>query len=214
MAHDVNNFHYLDGLGAAYWSSIARGQRPTAVRVGRMGATIDFASDTDGFVIQNGGMYNPQPTKMLPGSYFRFFDTISHNRFGTAAFTGGGWWVAYECYLKIAEWAEAYDLSLAKAASRLLVIPAEWGDCGYVGKARLTTPMKAFVGKGKPATGSVSPDSAERASGKVPIQMAVTHLDIKQYLVPGTRALLGQVFTVVGTEQVLHNRRPLPFLTP
>lgn len=212
MAHDANNFHYLDGLGMDYWSSIARGLRPTSVRTGRMGSTIDFATDTDGLVLQNGGMYNAQLTKAQPGTYFRFFDTISHNRFGDGALTGGGWWIDFESYVKVADWAEAHDLSLAKAAARLLVIPMEWGDCGYVGKALLTTPMKAFVGKGKPATGSISPDSARRTPGEVPVQMTVTHLDIKQYFIPGTRALLGRVFTVVGKEQVLHKRRPLPFL--
>ena len=96
----------------------------------------------------------------------------------------GGWWIDYENLLKVQSFAEACDYSLARAAGMLLAIPREWGDCGYLGCATLLKPMKAFVGKGKPATGRISPDSARRV-----IPLLIRSRSARRFLkrAPGTK---------------------------
>ncbi len=191
----ANNFHCFEGVGRPYWLSIARGMKPSGISTGPMGASVDLVEESDGFAVQNGGMHTPQETKLQPGVYFRFFGTIAHNRYGPKSAMAGGWWVDFENALAIKDWAQRFDLSLAQAAQALLVIPPGWHDCGYVGRGRLQVAMKAWVGHGKPATGSLSPDNAARTGAGVPVHAAPPAQSLKQYFIPGDRSLIAQVFT-------------------
>jgi hypothetical protein len=205
----TNNFHCFEGLGRPWWQSIARGHRPTGVKQGPQGARIELQMEDDGCVVQNGGMVHPQEAKMRPGWYWRFFGTIDHNKYGAASMMSGGWWIDYETARTVVDWADRHGLTMAQAAQQLLVIPNEWQDCGYAGRAELAVTMKAWVGLGKPATGSLSPDNAARRGQGVALQAAPPATEIKQYFVPGSRALLGQVFRFDRAEQVIrHGARP------
>jgi hypothetical protein len=199
----TNNFHCFEGAGYGFWKAIAQGKRPTGLMASPDGYALDYLKDVDGSIVQNGGMFAPQEVKMRPGTYFRFFGTTTKNVYGAASSMAGGWWLDYDNFLKIGDWADQHDVSLARAAQALLVIPKEWHDCGYVGRARLTATLKAWVGKGKPATGSISPDSAQRDKVKSPVTMAPAHLEMKQYFVPGERSLLSTCFELVNTQQVI-----------
>lgn len=210
MASQTNNFHCFTGVGLMFWNSIARGIPVSHVRSGQHGTSLVHPKDVDGFAVQNGGMNTPQIVKMNPGNYYRFFGTISNNQYGAGSSMAGGWWIEYETYVALTDYAGQRDTSLAKAAQQLLVIPNEWHDCGYVGKARLKVPMKAFVGTGKPATGSVSPASSGREAAGISVQTSPGHLEIKQWFVPGSRELLGQAFDVIWTQQVIKKGITLP----
>lgn len=194
-----NNFGHFTGVGREFWRAKAQGLQPKLVR-GRSGTRLTFTPDpSDGFAMNNGGILAPQETKILPGRWYRFYATIDHNKHGPDAFTGGNWWLDYENFRKIEAWSEEHGLSLARAAQQLIVIPSEWSDCGYLGIATLSTALKAWVGKGKPATGQMSPASAARGSALsggayVPLVASPEHLEIKQYFVPGERPLLSRLF--------------------
>lgn len=199
----TDNFHCFEGMGRPFWHSIAQGMKPSGISTGPMGATVDLIVEGDGFAVQNGGIRNPQETKLQPGVYFRFFGTIAHNRYGAKSSMAGGWWVDFENALAIKTWAVRFDLSLAQAAQALLVIPSGWHDCGYVGRGRLRTAMKAWVGHGKPATGSLSPDNAGRRQAGAAVQVAPPAQSLKQYFVPGDRTLIASVFDFDAPQQVI-----------
>lgn len=199
----TNNFHCFEGMGRPYWQAIARGMRPSGISMGHEGAKVDLIVESDGFAAQNGGMQSPQEAKLPAGTYFRFFGTIAHNRYGGKAAMAGGWWIDFENALQIKDWAMRYDLSLAQAAAQLLVIPPEWHDCGYAGRGILKTTMKAWVGHGKPATGSVSPDSAVRKTAGASLHAAPPARSVKQYFIPGERSLIASVFEFDAPLQVI-----------
>lgn len=199
----TDNFHCFEGMGRPFWRSIAEGMKPSGISMGPMGASVDLIEEGDGNAVQNGGMYHPQETKMHPGVYFRFFGTIAHNRYGAKSSMAGGWWIDYENAVAVRDWALKFDLSLARAAQALLVIPPGWHDCGYVGRGRLLKTMKAWVGHGKPATGTLSPDNAQRRSAGVPVQVAPPAAPIKQYFMPGDRSLIASVFNFDQPTQVI-----------
>jgi len=167
------------------------------------GSWWELKQDVDGYVLQNGGMAHPQETKLAPDIYFRFFGTIAHNVYGARGGMSGGWWIDYENLVKVLNFADACDYSLARAATMLLVIPKEWHDCGYLGRALLRKQMKAFVGKGKPATGRISPASAMREPSIDPATMSPAYLDVKQYFVPGSRAEIAAAFELQWVKQVI-----------
>ena len=190
-----NNFHCFEGVGLHYWQNLAQGLSPAAdLLMGPDGAWWDFKKDIDGYALQNGGMYSPQITKLNPNYYFRFFGTTTHNVNGAQGGMSGGWWIDYDTLQTIVKFADRCDYSLARAASMLLVIPKEWQDCAYLGCGLLRKQMKAFVGKGKPAAGRISPDSAERDTSADPIMIAPVYLAVKQYLVPGSREEIAGAF--------------------
>lgn len=199
----TNNDHCFEGLGKRLWLMEARGFRVSGIRKGPDGARIGYQLDSDGGAMQNGGMFAPQETRMNPGLYYRFFGTISHNRYGAKGSMAGGWWIEPDLYFQIRDWARAQDVSLAKAAQRILVIPDGWHDCGYVGRAMLKVRLKAYVGRGKPATGRTSPHNPNRDPDADPLQIAPAHIQAKQWFVPGERELLKTFFETQATRQVI-----------
>jgi hypothetical protein len=200
-----NNFHCFEGVGHPYWEAIAMGHSPVGhePRQGPEGTWWEFKEDIDGYRLQNGGMEHPQVTKLNPGYYFRFFGTVARNRFGPHGGVSGGWWIDADTFMTMQRFAETTGYSLARAAALLLVIPKEWHDCGYLVHAVLNKQMKAFVGRGRPATGSISPESPLRDSRKNPVTMGLPHLNIKQYFIPGSRAEIAGAFTQVWAKQVI-----------
>jgi hypothetical protein len=200
-----NNFHCFEGLGLPFWRAIASGHTPSRLDPvqGPDGARWQFKLDIDGFTLKNGGMLSPQETKLAPGYYFRFFGTINHNLYGVAGGMSGGWWIDYENLKKITKFANDTGYSLAKSAQLLLIIPNEWQDCGYLGCAKLHNQMKAFVGRGAPATGSLSPANKLRQVQQIPVTGGVSYLDMKQYFVPGFRDEIGRAFAKVWVKQVI-----------
>jgi hypothetical protein len=199
-----DNSHCFEGLGRQYWGAIARGFTPTGFAQGPEGSRLELDLDTDMKAMQNGGMFNPQETRMPPGIYYRFFGTLAHNRFGERGCMAGGWWIEPEVYFAIRDYAGEQNISIAKAGKAMLVIPDGWHDCGYVGTATLTTKLKAYVGKGKPATSTTSPFNAQRNPVTDPITAPLRGgMPVKQWFVPGNRELLGRFFKMGEVRQVI-----------
>ena len=201
----TDNVHCFEKPERAYWLAIAQGFRPLGEP--SAGGKLEFAHDDpeydDGCVAQNGGIFSPQETRMRAGVYIRFFDTTTMVKFGPAGGMSGGWWVNYETYQMIIDWAEDHDLSIAQAAQRLIVLPRAWSDAAYMGAAFLSGRMKAWVGKGKPATGKMSPHNLARMAGpgreKTPMIASPPHLEIKQFYVPGGREIISKMFEIRTT---------------
>jgi len=63
--------------------------------------------------------------------------------------------------------------------------------------------MKAFVGRGKPAAGQISPASAMRDPSSNPVMMSPAHFNVKQYFVPGSRAEIAAAFERQWVKQVI-----------
>ena len=201
-----DNLHCFKGMGRAYWERRARGFEPI-IEKGKNGHYVRLKTEKEGldpkkvpnadsYAIQNGGVYSPQQTNMHPGIYYRFISSIRGS-------PTGNWWLEPEHYFTIRSLANERDVSLALAASLCLVIPKEWGNCGILVRAKLNTRLHAFIGKGKPATGSVSPDNAKRDKQTQRAHMAPAHIEIKQWFVPGERDFLKKVFHVEKTINVL-----------
>jgi hypothetical protein len=198
-----NNDHCFTGVGRQYWEAIADGKSVQGLLRGPDGSRLDLLMDSDGRAMNNGGMYPKQITRMPPKIYYRFFGTVAHNRFGAEGCMAGGWWIEADAYFATVALAKARDVPLNKAAQAMLVIPDGWHDCGYVGKAVLTRKLKAWVGKGKPATSSVSPYNPDRNPDTDPIVAPPPGEEVKQWFVPGDRALLGRFFDVQGVVQCI-----------
>lgn len=221
-----NNFRCFEGLGERLWRAVAAGHATQnalpKVEQRQDGSALIYQEDIDGAAVQNGGIQKPMIEKMRPGAYFyRFFSARDCTRWGEASFRSGTWWIDYETLVEILHWAERFDMTLSGAAQRLLAIPKEWSDCAHLGRAELRTTLKAYTGRGKPASPHISPDSDRRASALYPhrrgvggatlidspLSMPPAHLPIKQYCVPGSRALLNDFFVPRGT--IAANRRGL-----
>lgn len=195
-----DNEHCFRGLGRQFWRDKALGFRPSIVN-GRDGYHIEYDTESkvlgpdvpnaDDFAYQNGGIARPDETAMRPGTYLRFCD--SRRKYWV-----GNWWLDYDHFSLIRAWAIERDLSLAAAAHRCLVIPTEWGDCGRLVKAGLNRRLRAYVGKGKPATATVSPHNAQRTASQ-PVVLSPAELEIKQWFVPGEPALLSRFFGLEGS---------------
>ena len=199
----INNWHCFEGLGRSYWQQKAEGFRVDGIAQGQDGSRLLLRRDpADGYAIQNGGIICPQESKMPTGVYYRFVATKANTRQRKANPWAGGWWIDYETMHLVCDWAIERQISLARAASQLLAIPNEWGDCGYLGKAELKTQLKAWVGKAKPASGGASPNSTNR-DPRTPITISPHHLEIKQYFVPGEPEELSKFLEMQWTRLVL-----------
>ena len=182
------------------------------LRSGPTGSWWELKEDADHFAVQNGGLHNPLEVHMSTGQYyFRFFGSTVMNLHGAEAGMSGWWWIDYETFDQIRTFANRLDWPLSRAASHLLVVPNEWSDCAYVGRALLSRAMHAFAGKGKPASPGMSPDSALRRESGIPVMAGAPHLEIKQYFVPGERELLSAAFQPAGLYHVIKARAPMDF---
>lgn len=192
-----DNVHCFNGLGRRYWQLKARGFAPEIVngpegyrvmqRTEREVLGQNGPENADAFAYQNGGMRHPQETTMRPGTYLRFHDSKS-------TWWVGGWWIDYENYTKIRHFAQTWDVPIAVGARECLAIPTEWGDCGRLVLAGLNRRLGAYVGKGKSATGTVSPFNAARDPAQQRTYLPPQHLEIKQWFVPGEGSQLADFF--------------------
>lgn len=99
-------------------------------------------------VERNGGMEAPWRTKLRLGQlYFRFADSTKPD----AVKLGGGWWLEYEQLMKLIDWCAVVGMTLSQVARHHLAVPWEWNRADMMVSGRLTGPMEAFEGRGRPA---------------------------------------------------------------
>lgn len=185
----LDNYHCFKGMGLAYWRDKARGLQPTGTAAGPQGHQIQYVKDPlDGFALQNGGIANPK-TQILPArAMIRFMPALRPAPSGLA----GNWWLDIDAYKVLSHYALNHEMTLAKAAQTLLVVPQEWSDCGQMLVAKPSVTLMAYVGRGRPVAllggRDVSPDGARKPGTR--LYDAPYGSNIEQIFVPGERQFL------------------------
>lgn len=117
-----------------------------------------------------GGITIPRPLDLPVGhKYYRFASGTSPR----SAQVGGGWWIDFENYNTIRQYAQLHQLRLSYAARLFLALPVDWTRVDRLVSAVLELPLRAYAGKGAVAI----------AKGEkwTPIQ----HLPVRQFYIPG-----------------------------
>lgn len=131
----------------------------------------------DGQAVGTGGIESPQPVRLMVGHrYYRFASSTSSR----AAQLGGGWWISFEDFKTISNFAKDNGYGLSEAARLFLALPYSWTRVDRLVSAFLARPLKAYAGRGKVAN---SPDGDPREAGTkwIPIQ----HIKVTQLYIPG-----------------------------
>lgn len=130
----------------------------------------------DGKAVGTGGIAIPQATRMPAGHfYYRFASSASPR----AAQLGGGWWLDFENFVIIRDFARENDYSLREAARLMLALPYAWTHADLLVRALLRVRLRAWTGLGKPAQGSET--GADKGTRWIPTQ----HVVVRQLYVPG-----------------------------
>ncbi len=121
-----------------------------------------------------GGILMPKPISLSVGHrYYRFASSTT----ARDSQVGGGWWIDYENFRLIEDYARQFDYSLTESARLFLSLPVEWTRVDRLVSAILEQPLKAYAGEGKPVrSGGDSPDA-----NWTPMQ----HRKAKQMFIPG-----------------------------
>jgi len=130
----------------------------------------------DGQAVGTGGIANPQPTRLPVGHYYYRFASSSASR---ASRFGGGWWVDFENFSLVRQFAAANGYALRDAARLMLALPYAWTRVDQLVRAMLREPLRAYAGQGKVAQGSA--EGADRGTRWIPTQ----RVRVRQLYVPG-----------------------------
>jgi hypothetical protein len=130
----------------------------------------------EGQVVGTGGISMPKETDLAVGQrYYRFASSTSSR----ASQVGGGWWIEYEAFKTIEQFANRHRYSLSEAARLFLALPYIWTRVDRLVSAILEVPLRAYSGHGKPAQGSTA---SKRTDGTwIPMQ----HQPVRQLYIPG-----------------------------
>lgn len=123
-----------------------------------------------------GGILMPKVISLSTGKYYYRFasSTSSHE-----SQLGGGWWLDFENFKKIEQFATKNQYSIQDAARLMLALPYEWTRVNRLVRAKLIEPMKAYAGEGKPV--KMSSSKNQKGTIWVPTQ----HIKILQLYIPG-----------------------------
>lgn len=115
----------------------------------------------DHHIVSEGGIVNPQRDELMPGAIIVRFGGA-----GSAALPHltlkGGWWLAWVDYQQVELIAKQDKISFERAWRAGCQVPPGWNDMQLVIQARVTRPLLAWRGYGKPVAG------ASQRSPKVP----------------------------------------------
>ena len=130
----------------------------------------------EGSAIGTGGILRPKPVKLRTGNFYYRFASSNSSR---EAQQGGGWWLDFENFNKIDQFAKSHRYTIRDAARLMLALPYDWTRVDTLVKSLLAKPLKAYAGEGKPAQGSSS--GYDNGTAWVPTQ----HIKICQLYIPG-----------------------------
>ena len=130
----------------------------------------------DNQAVGTGGIVNPQPTRLPAGQYYYRF---ASSRSPREAQLGGGWWLDFENLARIRRFAADNGYRLRDAARLMLALPYAWTQVDLLLRARLTQPLRAYTGFGKPA--QAPNGGADRGTRWIPTQ----HVAVRQLYIPG-----------------------------
>lgn len=137
---------------------------------------------------QNGGIIDPQQTHLYLGHrYYRFAGATT----ASVDQLSSPWWMSFDTFQIIRQYADRSDLSLPYTARLFLAIPEEWSRMDRVISAQLAVSLNAYAGKGKVAnSGKVAKlETAVTSGGKVPDGnwTPIQHMSVTQLFIPGLR---------------------------
>lgn len=131
-----------------------------------------------------GGIARPEPVMLnIDHYYYRFSDSTK----GEAVALGGAWWISFDTYNTIKHFGEMHGYAVGYAARLFLALPVDWTRVDRIVRARLSAPLGAYAGEGKPAlslSGSYTP---------------LQHVKVTQLYIPG-------LFLTFGDTQPLYRR--------
>ena len=130
----------------------------------------------DGQAKGTGGILIPEETRMPAGSYYYRFANSTSKRW---AQLGGGWWVDFEAFKAIEDFAKKNGYRVKDAARLMLALPYSWTKVDLLVRAFLKFPLRAYTGLGKVAQGG--PGEADKGTMWIPTQ----HIRVRQLYVPG-----------------------------
>ena len=149
------NRRCFEGVERRRWQLMASGAR--VVAPGRRTNNWSELVDAGGYASRTGGIQSVREVNLNTRNwYYRFVDTNAYRtRVGVdgvneAVF--GGWWIEYEVFRMILQFAKEHGDMLYDAAAYFLALPDEWGDRGRLVRAFLEKPLRAWRGHGKPGT--------------------------------------------------------------
>jgi hypothetical protein len=90
----------------------------------------------------------PAATRLPSGQYYYRFASSASSK---AAQLGGGWWLDFEGYNTVRQFAERNGYRLREAARLMLALPYDWTKVDLLVKTLLRSPLRAYTGEGKPA---------------------------------------------------------------
>lgn len=130
----------------------------------------------DGQAVGTGGIAMPQPTRLPSGQYYYRFASSTTSR---AAQVGGGWWIDFEAFNTIRQFAAGNAYRLKDAARLILALPYDWTKVDIQIRAFLRSPLRAYTGLGKVAQGrGGGPNDTDTWT---PAQ----HVTVRQLYIPG-----------------------------
>jgi hypothetical protein len=122
-----------------HWLALAKGYA--------WGELDAYFSSRGGPVERNGGIENPNRTRLFMGFYYyRFMDL----QCGPDAQQGGGWWLDLDQLMKIMSACPTRGLNLSQMARMFLAVPWEWNRADGIVSAVFSRPVDAYEGRGRP----------------------------------------------------------------
>ncbi len=186
----LDNYHCFKGMGLEYWRAKACGLQPKDTVSGPQGHRIVYTLDPDdGMAVNNGGIAMAK-SELLSGrrALIRFMPASRPAMSGLA----GNWWLDLDAYSVLSNYAQNREITLAKAAQTLMVVPPDWSDCGQMIVVRPVGTLMIYRGRGKAVAlnngRDASPDASRQPGTRVFDAPFGTNLE--QIFLPGERQFL------------------------
>ena len=181
----AKNDSYFEGLERDRWRLLAGGFRPSFP-----GGSVDYALDSQGMALRNGGILAPREVKLRTGLfYYRFIDTVFHNvtvaKSGDLAYFGR-WWINGEMMSACRRFALEQGYCLSDAAKYFFALPYEWGDHRRLVRALLAETVRAWEGNGAPAHSSEIDSVKAHPRDRGTTWIAPQHIEVRQLFIPGS----------------------------
>ena len=126
-------------FNSQHWPLIARGFNWSQLDV--------YFSSRGGMVERNGGIENPNRTRLYNSSYYyRFVDLEASDD----QKQGGGWWLDHDQLTKVMVACPARGFNLSQMARAFLAVPWEWNHANGIVQAVMSKPLDAYEGRGRP----------------------------------------------------------------
>lgn len=94
----------------------------------------------------NGGITIPERVELSVGTTLVRFASSGQPSSAIA----GEWWLSFQDYRPLERLADLHGLPVAAVVRRKCIIPPEWSNLAFIVQARVTAPLLAYGGTGRP----------------------------------------------------------------